>query len=684
MSGASRVGLRYKIRWQGSGTMSLIGCTGNSVSTTSNSYAFTWSATCDSNNLQVRFTSIDVNDPPNRVQVYLESYEARLDAGEVFDPDWLAEVKQAGKIFRWMDGWPINGNVGNFTFASFPSSLSFRTWGNVPFGGANYGARPGMPPALFVELMNQANKQPWINIPYAFGIKGFPLTSFTDGATPVFAATGHDFQDGDKVIVYSIYDGAGLLCRTVKDPVSVASDGTVTSAAHGFIADQPIKFYTNGVQTVPTGRQAGIIYYVSATDLTTDTFKYSATPGGSVLTGATSSVGIISELQNRELTVVNSDPAAGTLGLSGTVVGTTAYGNCTTTSLALGFITKAFDASTLSNITAEVTLFAQYMKDNLNGNLGPHIYERGNEPWNFTFLPQQFGIALATSDYIQTNHPTLVNPQNGWAMDGYLTAHAMKTVKDVYGSTPWFGVLNVQTAWTAPAIGFNGGITAYRTQFSISGTNGDLFGPAGGPTGKFAVTNYSYACFTGPTCSSGFPSTATWEGYMTTANTRYQASLEKDRYAYFNRLAAFWEQTYINTYFNTWWTDTYNQATSFGFSGLIGYEGGTHSTTPASGTWRTGGDLANSCGYWGNYVYSQEVADMLGASYRAALAFGFTPAIFSDAQQPNCTFGPWGFMRWGGGGLAIDNNPRWKMIKSLNYLLDPANDNQPMFLNRAS
>jgi hypothetical protein len=71
--------------------------------------------------------------------------------------------------------------------------------------------------------------------------------------------------------------------------VTSASPAVATWNAHGFLADQPISFDTDG-GSLPTGVTAATTYYVSATGLTTNTFQFSATPGGaSVNTSSTGS-----------------------------------------------------------------------------------------------------------------------------------------------------------------------------------------------------------------------------------------------------------------------------------------------------------------------------------------------------------------------------------------------------------
>jgi microcystin-dependent protein len=68
------------------------------------------------------------------------------------------------------------------------------------------------------------------------------------------------------------------LVRSSPVTLSIATPGVVNWTAHGLRAFDPVRFSTTG--SLPTGITGGTIYYVVATGLTADSFRFSATPGG--------------------------------------------------------------------------------------------------------------------------------------------------------------------------------------------------------------------------------------------------------------------------------------------------------------------------------------------------------------------------------------------------------------------
>lgn len=71
--------------------------------------------------------------------------------------------------------------------------------------------------------------------------------------------------------------------------MTIASPAVVTLANHKLVAGQIVRFTTTGA--LPTGVQAGLDYYVISTGLTTSTFQFSATSGGSAINSSGSQSG---------------------------------------------------------------------------------------------------------------------------------------------------------------------------------------------------------------------------------------------------------------------------------------------------------------------------------------------------------------------------------------------------------
>jgi hypothetical protein len=63
--------------------------------------------------------------------------------------------------------------------------------------------------------------------------------------------------------------------------MTIASPGVVTDTAHGLVGNEPIHFATTGA--LPTGVTANTEYYVLAAGLTTNTYQFAATRGGTAI-----------------------------------------------------------------------------------------------------------------------------------------------------------------------------------------------------------------------------------------------------------------------------------------------------------------------------------------------------------------------------------------------------------------
>jgi hypothetical protein len=88
------------------------------------------------------------------------------------------------------------------------------------------------------------------------------------------AANGSGGGGGDAAWTLVDQTGAAIVSSTVT--ITIASPGVVSLTAHGFAADQAVRFSTTGA--LPTGLTAGTVYYVR--NPAANTFEVSATVGG--------------------------------------------------------------------------------------------------------------------------------------------------------------------------------------------------------------------------------------------------------------------------------------------------------------------------------------------------------------------------------------------------------------------
>lgn len=109
----------------------------------------------------------------------------------------------------------------------------------------------------------------------------FVSSNITENDYPAYSAstvyatgTYVKYVSGDTHKIYQSLSGS-----TATFTVTIASPAVFTATAHGLAANMPISFTTTGA--LPTGLVAGTVYYVLAP--TTNTFKVSATAGGSAI-----------------------------------------------------------------------------------------------------------------------------------------------------------------------------------------------------------------------------------------------------------------------------------------------------------------------------------------------------------------------------------------------------------------
>ena len=488
----------------------------------------TWPA--NQSNKQITFTGIDHNDPPRNVRFCPAEYEAFLDGGEIFNPYWLAEAKRGSGLLRFM-GWnATNDDKSTRTYADIPTE-SFYSWGGISNStdqGACY-LKGGMPLSVITNLARRCNSHAWMCIPAVFGtpktarmgtsinvtitiaspgvvtwtghglsangqvrftttgalptglvsgtiyyVVGASITTntfqvsataggaaintsgsqsgtqtgtalgLTQANPPIVFSQNHPFVNGDQVIPYLF----GGMSQSATITVTIATPGVITWTSHPLQADNGVRFSTTGA--LPTGITAGNTYYVVGASITANTFQISATPGGAAINTSGSQSGThtgTTEIVRNTFTVANA--TTNTFELSGV--------NATGFSVIVDNIAWLTSTYSLSGMTTQMTLLATYFRDNMPSHLTTY-FEFSNECWNSIFDAFHWLAAQARAKFPN---------DNSYRMTGYLLAHLMKTVADVYGPsrrTSWRGVAATFSFGTTVATEMLAGINQYLTE----------------------------------------------------------------------------------------------------------------------------------------------------------------------------------------------------------------------------
>ena len=140
---------RYHVTWQGKGDLAIRGNVADVVMATGTA-AFTY--TPGPGLVILTLTAIDPADPIRDIRVIREDHLPLAEAGLIFNPDWLAVVRDARSL-RFLDWMATNGSP-------------IVTWGDRPrVDDASY-TRRGVPLEVMVELANLVGADPWFTLPH--------------------------------------------------------------------------------------------------------------------------------------------------------------------------------------------------------------------------------------------------------------------------------------------------------------------------------------------------------------------------------------------------------------------------------------------------------------------------------------------------------------------------------------
>jgi hypothetical protein len=151
---------------------------------------------------RVVFGGIELNDPPRNIRLCEARHEALLDAGELFNPDWLARVREGSGIVRFMGWQNTNVDLVTLRFSDIPDRNYF-SWGSTtatPF------IKGGVPVQVMSTLANAVQSHPWVCIPHCFGTKKLTAIANITQSNPavVTSSPGHNWRTGEKVLLYGV------------------------------------------------------------------------------------------------------------------------------------------------------------------------------------------------------------------------------------------------------------------------------------------------------------------------------------------------------------------------------------------------------------------------------------------------------------------------------------------------
>lgn len=350
----------------------------------------------------------------------------------------------------------------------------------------------------------------------------------------------------------------------------------------------------------------------------------------------------MTEINRGRYDVIAADASTFTLDVDSAGFGTFSYG------ANFGFFSSPLS---LADITTEVTLYATYVKDNLKSFLIP-AFEYSNEIWNNSFYVREWLAAQATAAT-----PTGITSGSGRQLYGYIAAHIMKIIRDVYGTSNralWKGVLATQTAdaggVTASAFV---GVNAYITNIEPSLEVSDLFDWLG-------CTGYWGSSDGGVFASANASNIQT---LMATSASRFDSDLEPTKYSYFNRIVN--EEVLDGRHYGTaqtladipgYWAAQKVYADLYGLV-MVHYEHGNHCNMGSSLR-----DDATMLEFYPSHAHTDEDAANFTKSYVDWENFGgIWPGKFNDSSPITRAASAFGGFRFDG-----DSNPVMDVVRSVN------------------
>lgn len=196
--GFNRIGEPWVLKWDGTASTVTIVPPSSQVRA-GNRIEWVWGV--NEGQQQVVFSGIDLNDPPRNIRLCEARHETLLDAGELFNPDWLAKVREGSGIIRFMDWQRTNDNVTTLHFSDIPGEnyCSYGSDSDIPL------IRGGLQVTIMSALANKVQSHPWVCIPHVFGTKKLTaIKNITNSHPAVVTSPGHDWANDEKVLIYHV------------------------------------------------------------------------------------------------------------------------------------------------------------------------------------------------------------------------------------------------------------------------------------------------------------------------------------------------------------------------------------------------------------------------------------------------------------------------------------------------
>ena len=140
---------RYAMTWEGTGTLRL---EGRATVVEDGQHRRLFDFTPGPGGVVLTLESTDAGDPIRNIRVVREDRQAALQAGALFNPDWLARIRGA-RLIRFMD-WMATNDSRLAAVEDRPKPDDF-SW-----------AVNGVPVEVMIALANELRADPWFTLPH--------------------------------------------------------------------------------------------------------------------------------------------------------------------------------------------------------------------------------------------------------------------------------------------------------------------------------------------------------------------------------------------------------------------------------------------------------------------------------------------------------------------------------------